>query len=1329
MKHIPYVVLGFITVAFLTSACGKDRLSPLKPINTSASTSPSALLLPSYTVTGIVLDAKDLAWIGTKEALATYDGTNTRHFRPTGQEGSLPSDNIRCLFGDHDQRVWIGTALGLCTYSRYSSFKQYPDVEGQPVPVTQITETSDRLLIVQSGQEYYSLGADDKLQPLPSLRQTDGPDNRMVPDEDGGLWIITPSAAVHYNRSFEPTTRHTVSGQKTANLDAVRIRDMLWTLQGMRLSCLDLRSGELRYTEQIREEYPITFLFYDGSRLLLKSRRYGLQAYDPNGRRFIETNLPNIPTTPSRAEITHMSTDRLGNLWIGYEHYGVMCISVLQQRIEEQNASLMHLLTRGEYVTSLKTDGNGNLWGSFGQKVFHSSPSGDSVQLYEVSDLLGKDSQVCVVDSDGEDHLWLAGFNKIGVTTLSGSRLGPVKTRYLHFRPGNTAALDGHCFITTDTPYLYVVDKNGALDSLSIDSTTAAYYDREARILPIGESELIVFCNGLACSLVNPGRRTVEPFRVKNEDFSNLDNVADAVLDGQIVWFSMNRGGLYSLNLRTGDIEKDPAFSGISIAGIVKYSDRRMLLETGNGVFYYDPETHDARYFGLMLGGKEVTAFTPGGSVKGTNSIILTSNNGCVTVPADIPLTADRHNVTVHRVTALDSKGSFLVRMPPDESHIELKHRHNSIEITYGPVCYDKQPVTIRYKLEGNDLNWKQSTREMVASYSKLPTGKYTFRLQELQPFTDKVLDEHELLIRIRPAVMWSWPTILLYLLVFALIAWGIIKSRIKARADRERVRIAEQKNELEHRTNEMNMSFFANIAHEFRNPLTVISGPLETLLHDDSLPEGTHKKLHAISSSANSMLRLIDQMLDFNQLEMDVLKLCVGEHDICYEISRLAGVFEEGAGPRGIRINARRLDDPFITLVDLDKMEKILYNLFTNALKHTPDEGAIGIIFDEITGDEARAEFGQPDLAYSRYFKVDITNNGPRIEESRLPDVFKRYFQSSETSRHHDYGWGRGIGLYFVQRLVQVHHGSIRVFNLPDGVCFSFVIPTDPEAYADADREDERIHRILQIDIPKDRTKEQPAEGLIDDRPVLLVVDDDIQVGQYLRSMFEGQYKVVNRYSAEAALKDIESVDPDLIISDVVMGKMSGYDLCREIKTNMMFSHIPIILLTAKTDIEDSVSGLESGATAYVTKPFSAEYLTALVGSQLKNVERIRQSLNRATEVSLVDGELSEQDRNFIKELYEIMDRHLPEATLNIPTVCEELRISRTKFNYKLKGLTGTTPGAFFRHYKLNLAAKMLKEGKHNVTEISDKLGFNSVSNFSATFKKKFGVSPKDYK
>ena len=222
-------------------------------------------------------------------------------------------------------------------------------------------------------------------------------------------------------------------------------------------------------------------------------------------------------------------------------------------------------------------------------------------------------------------------------------------------------------------------------------------------------------------------------------------------------------------------------------------------------------------------------------------------------------------------MTTHNKEGAELVTLPAGEDAVTLDHRHDSFDIYFGSVHYDNQPVIIEYNLEGFSSGWTRSSREQLASFSKVPAGKYDFRLREVQPYTDTILNEGHLQITVKPAPWLSWPAKLLYLILAGLSVWLFIASRIRTKENRLRLSVAEQKSELEHRTNEMNKSFFANIAHEFRNPLTIISGPLSSLLRDKSIPADAHKKLLSISASTNSMLRLIDQMLDFNQLEMDV--------------------------------------------------------------------------------------------------------------------------------------------------------------------------------------------------------------------------------------------------------------------------------------------------------------------------------------------------------------------------------------------------------------------------------------------------------------------------
>jgi DNA-binding response OmpR family regulator len=249
------------------------------------------------------------------------------------------------------------------------------------------------------------------------------------------------------------------------------------------------------------------------------------------------------------------------------------------------------------------------------------------------------------------------------------------------------------------------------------------------------------------------------------------------------------------------------------------------------------------------------------------------------------------------------------------------------------------------------------------------------------------------------------------------------------------------------------------------------------------------------------------------------------------------------------------------------------------------------------------------------------------------------------------------------------------------------------------------------------------------EDKRRIVVVDDDIDVANYVKVLLSPYYQVLVHFDGESALKSLEEEAPDLVISDVVMPGMSGYELCEAVKGNLQLSHIPVILVTAKVAVESQVQGLDKGADAYVTKPFNPSYLLALVKSLLENRDKLRQRLGSVTSTEDIEPEaLSPRDNAFMKELYELMDKELANQELDINRITEMMRISRTKFYYKVKGLTGENPGVFFKRYKLNRAADLLKEGKYNMSEIAWMTGFNTLSHFSTSFKKQFGVPPSEY-
>lgn len=1318
----------------LLSACARPEndLSPRSTVSHLAIPQNASRNLSVYQVTSIAMDTKDLLWLGTTHNLNSFDGQNTRTW-DTGQpsnEEALPSSAISCLFNDHNRTVWIGTDAGLCTYERFSRFRNYHCDGARLGKVEEIAETSDQVLLVKTADGFYRMDETQDLLPVTTLKHPSS-GSKVLCDDNGGIWVCTATESVHYDRYFNPVDSiRSTRSSANVNPAAVKVGDRMWILSGADLLCLDINTGDLVLRIDRAWTDRLNLCEAEGNYLLFQNEDIGIRAFDTRERRFVDDALPYIPTTPSRTDISRMYQDPLGNLWIGYRHYGVKCISRDQKALELLNDCPAHHQTGQQYIQTLVQSESGTVWGSIGRKLFRLPSASGEIVFLDIEGIPGPDNLddalVIQLAPDRANRLWIRTRHQLLLTDISREQPHVLQKWDIGPYSGAGGIAAGGTYYLPQPSSIGLYRPDGGTDRIPLAGASG---EGETRLLDCGNGKILVVLEGMTPLLLDTANASVSEFKVTApEGPLSYGGTTTGLVLGRKAWLASAKDGVQILDLDTHILRRETALDGLHILSILALSDNTLILGATEGIVYYDTAQGLLRVYQPSLNDSPVTALTPGGIVRSGNSVILGSNNGCVLLPASIPMTSNDHHLSVHNVMVRDQQGSQMVRIPPDESSCILGHDHNSFEIGFGTIHYDQQPISIQYKLDGYNTDWIDVVRESSAVYAKIPAGKYRFQLREIQSFTDRVISEQQMEIVVKPSPWLTWPAILLYILAALLAVNQLIRFIVRLKSDKLRLSVAEQKTELEHRANEMNMSFFANIAHEFRNPLTIISGPLSSLLKDESVPADAHKKLLSISASANSMLRLIDQMLDFNQLEMDVLRLCVGEHDVTHEISRILGNFEESANLRDISIRYDGLEDPFISLVDLDKLEKILSNLFTNALKHTPDGGAITMAFDDVTGEEARAAFGEDSLGSSRYFQVDITNNGKQIADDKIGNVFKRYYQSSETSLHHDYGWGRGIGLYFVQRLVQVHHGAIRVFNTPEGVCFSFVIPTDRECYADADRENANVHRILQIEIPQDTRPEKKVPEDVT-RPVLLVVDDDIQVGQYIRTLFEERYNVTNKYSAESALSEIDKINPDIIISDVVMGKMSGYEFCRTLKSDLTYSHIPFILLTAKTDVEDSVSGLECGANAYVTKPFSAEYLSALVDSQRKNMENLRTYLNQTTEASLSEGNLSEQDRNFINDLYKLMDKHLSEADLSVTTICEELRISRSKFNYKLKGLTGSTPGSFFRHYKLNLAAKMLKEGRHNVSEIADMMGFASVSNFSASFKKMFGVSPKDFK
>ena len=1040
---------------------------------------------------------------------------------------------------------------------------------------------------------------------------------------------------------------------------------------------------------------------------------------------------------------TFADADR--NVWIGYRNAGCQVLSDNIIAYKHANANPLARTTATHDMVGMATVGKYVLAGTTRRLYIYDTQS-QTVANTLYSDIFGSSPEHRqdlnnVVPYD-DCHAWVVGNRQIASCLVKTGRIAPIGRAYAY----NTGSRQIGCG-TRLGDCLYAPNANGYLlkykfssdhaDSIAIHNP---WFDDETQLAAISDATLLLFMRNMHLATLNTRNGKLTPLKTNRID--NAGNIDPAFVRTDShgnVWLGTKRSGLYRLDSRKKTIRRMPFPVDVHIQALAEDRQGQIWITTLKDVVCYRPQTGAVLKNSLASSSQGLENrqfFDNSVCLAPDGNIVLGSSDGCVfltpSVAADNVKNSD---LCVYSFDVKKADGSVLALNDrfTDKSTYTFAHDENNFTFRFFyPNYAQRSSLMYQYMLDGYDRTWSEPTYDNAASFANLSPGKYTFRVRLVSSPDLPPIAERRISFAVKAAPWQSAAAWMLYIICIAAAVYYVNSLYLRIRTNRLRLLQEQREREREQHANEMNMSFFANISHEFRNPLTLIAGPLVALRSDSTLPATVRQSLRCVCLSVNRMLRLIDQMLDFNQLETDALRLKVSRVDAAEELRRIVEQFEDSARVRDIRLEMDIAAADYNMLLDADKFEKIMSNLFTNALKHTPDHGRIAIgMTTETTACEGD------------YVVVSVFNTGSHIADNRLPDVFKRYFQLTDANASHKYGWGTGIGLYYVKRLVALHHGEISVSNvgdgtdvLSDGVRFRFALPMGNIAY-DGEEVAAEPSRVMQIPLYATRGEEKEFnEGDKDTieeetqrkRIKILVVDDDIDVAAYIHSLFATEYIVENRYSAESALADMDNIRPDIILSDIIMGEMSGYDFCRTLKSNLMYSHIPVVLITAKSNIDEQISGLRLGAVAYVTKPFDPAYLHALVESQLANVRRLRQRLGDSTSTESLAGDMSEQDRHFMDELYALMERHSAELDLNVSTVCHDLLISQSKFNYKLKELTGDTPGVFFRKYKLNRAARLLREGKHNVSEVAVMTGFGTAAHFSVAFKKQFGVVPSEY-
>jgi signal transduction histidine kinase/DNA-binding response OmpR family regulator/ligand-binding sensor domain-containing protein len=732
-------------------------------------------------------------------------------------------------------------------------------------------------------------------------------------------------------------------------------------------------------------------------------------------------------------------------------------------------------------------------------------------------------------------------------------------------------------------------------------------------------------------------------------------------------------------------------------------SDGLQNNEFADGAFYQDPKSEY-----IFMGG-----------IKGFNYFLPQKIKESTTIP----------DLLINKISGQNQEIPYyqgLVVAPNSKTYpsIKLKYDQNFFDIELAALTnIDNEKCQYAYQLKNFDKGWNNIKNRRIISFTNVPKGNYSLWIKWTN--SDGVWSQpvHAIDIRIE-AVFWqSNVAKFIYLCLFLILLKFVMNYYKRRQILNQNILFQTREKEI----HENRIAFFTNVAHEFQTPLTLIVGPVQKLSEETNFSEKNKKLIKMIQRNSSRLLFLTQQLLEFRRAEFDYLEVIVKEFDLVSLIEQIAELFDDWAIDKNIKYS---LDIPseLHGWFDKDKIEKIVFNLMSNAFKYTPLNGHI----------EIKLWLKEED---SKKLNITIINSGEGIPEEKLESLFDRYFLSDNNKTTDNIVFRTGIGLAYVKKLVTVLRGEILVSSVAnETTTFTVLLPCSKSDFSDKELDlavspiliSHHLKNILE-EIPA-KSEEAPKkistlDSLEDHRKAVLIVEDEKEIHQYLDQLLGEKYKIIKAYNGVEALEIIKNKLPDIIISDVMMPLMDGIELCNTIKSDMRTCHIPLIMLTAKSSIQDRIEGLESGANSYIPKPFYPDHLFVRIQKLLGEKEFLQKHLAQDdfTE-KLTNHSFENDEKEFIKKVIDLINNNIENENLQSLFIEKELGISNSQLYRKIKQIFGFTPGDLIRTIRLKHAAKLLRNNTLTVSEVCYKSGFNNRSYFYREFKKVYQLTPKNY-
>ena len=1240
--------------------------------------SPSSTLVKTYGLgawhqIGIYEDSKSNIWLSTYGGVNRYNRqTNdfTRFNHDPEDTNTLSSDDvIPNILEDSRGNIWVGTNNGLncldSTNTVVSRFRNSPQISGV-----------------------------NKMNWVKFLFE----------DRDKNIWFSRQGGLSRINITGKSFTHydHDVRNAKTpsaprnwAIMPIYQDRfGAVWFLSEKSIDIYDPETDAFtrcEYNPGKSDGFHLqgyVFYYLDRSETMWIGSSYLIERVNPNANRIRVTRQRENGLLSNTVRCFLQSRNNPEILWVGHES-GLSRLNLNTGRTRYyQNEKNTNAISSNA-VRHLHEDKEGNLWivTSAGLDKLNIDGKFKTYTLFPQEPGSLK-NVFTYISEDSSGQIWIC-VNYYGLACLN------PKTEKMNLYRNDIA--DSSSFSAEELTYCNYVDQKGrlwigtdnGLDRYNPESDNFSHFLKEIpvkRIREDGQGFLWLLTFGSGICRFNP--ETGET-RFWNDIDSPLKKSAlDMVQDHSGIWWIGTKSGIFRFDAQTDSFST--VFTGISgydlnCTGTMNNAETILWGTETSGLIQFKPDEMEINV-----------------------------------IPPEIVIS----EIQIANETVEPGPESPLDQEIAYTHHLELDHDQNDVSFICASLHYvDPENNLYQFWLENYDSDWREAGTNRVATYTNLDPGKYIFHVKGANSDGVWNPEPRSLAIVIHPPwyqTLWAYVIYLFLISGVVILIWKNQLRRITLRNELKIKQVeAEKLAEIDH----IKTRFLTNISHEFRTPLTLILGPIGQLLKQIRQREQV-AELQIIKRNAQRLARLVNQLLDLSRIEAGKLTLKTRQDNLVPFLNRIVQSFESRARLKQIELTFETGKPTIQVYFDTEKMEHVFYNLIANALKFTPEQGSVKIRVLEKSGlpvqDEQHLNHG--------VVCIVVSDTGPGIPEDKLDKIFDRFYQVSNSETQGESG--TGIGLALARELVSLHQGRLTVKSTVGiGSEFSVILPLGRDHLKNIDIVIDSPPSQVPDDLADVTIPRKEKEPAVKQAPMVLIIEDNRDLRHYIRSVLKNTYHTLEAENGKTGL--IEAIDklPDCIITDVMMPEMNGYELCEQLKTDERTSHIPVIMLTARADLDSKIEGLETGADDYCIKPFNETELKVRVSNLIEQRKKLRKKFLEDITLPIEKVSVTSADQRFLRRVMDITLKEIHNESIDADSFSREVGFSRSQLHRKLKALVNMSTTEFIRSIRLRRAAELLSGASGTVSEIAYEVGFNNPSYFSACFRKQFGCLPFEYK